>query len=123
MSWNKTKHTKFGKSDGRFQSMWNDKRKAKALKMYVEEKKSLRAIAEHFCCSHGAVQKLMEEEGVIRKKTEKRCNPHTGEWHDVFPIEKYAVKILKLYQKPMTCEEVAAKIGNGCEEASCKEGC
>lgn len=115
MVWNKTKHTKFSKDNGRFVSMWNSKKdKSEALRMYVEEKQSLRAIAKHFGCSHGAVQNLMESEGVIRKKTSQRFDRFEGEWKKVFPLKKYESRILKLYQKPMTCEEVSAIIGNGC---------
>jgi hypothetical protein len=56
----------------------------------------------------------MEAEGVIRRKTDKRYDASSGEWQDVFPLEKYEKRIIKLYLKLMTCQEVADKIGNGC---------
>lgn len=91
--------------------MWTPALKSKALNLYVNEKLSMRAVAEKLDCSHSAVQKLVESEGVVRKKTEHvKAN---GKWSKPFKFTKPVVdKLKRLYiEKGWPFSKIGAKYG------------
>ncbi len=81
--------------DGKFIPLWNSKKTRKVKNLYINKEYSLRDIAKCLECSHGAVQKLVNRKGWMRKKSEKvKVN---GEWKDVSKITpKVAEEIIKI---------------------------
>ena len=56
------------KATGKFKTLWNKKLKKKVHQLYVEEKLSLRRVAEELNVAHSTVQQLCERENWIRRK-------------------------------------------------------
>jgi len=80
---------------GKFISMWDDEKCEIARKLYVDEKKSLRYIANYFGCSLGPVQQLVKKNGWMREKSEF-VKDRNGFWKKVTKINRdTAKKIIK----------------------------
>lgn len=75
MSYRETQFTKKAKDSGKFRSMWNDKRIEKVRRLYVDEGKSIRKVAEELGCSIGAVQNLLNANGWMRRKESHKTKP------------------------------------------------
>lgn len=72
---------------GTFESMWTPKRTKKALELYVTRKWPLRRVADFFECSLGAVQNVMNREGVMRKRVRRFTKEEETRMYKMYEIQ------------------------------------